>query len=61
MSEESQDSGTKVLIEDLEKILQNAKEFEYHDFKNRKYDAPKITLVMHLNDIATNTMNGKYD
>lgn len=55
------DTGHEALITDLEVLLQEAKDFAFHDFKNEKYATPKVALVDRLNDLATQAKDGKYD
>jgi hypothetical protein len=42
-------------------VLEKAKRYQYHDFKNEKYEAPKMKLVEHLQKILTATKEDKYD
>lgn len=48
-------------------IISKAAAGEYHDYKNKKYAAPKMVLVEHLSefteldDIVKAVMNGDYD
>lgn len=55
------DKGHLKLTEDLNNLLCEAKQFEFHDFKNEKYAMPKKTLVDKLETIITNTKQGDYD
>jgi len=55
------DCGHMNLLSDLETILRNAKNKEYHDFSNSRFATPKMALAEHLNEIRENVINGKYD
>jgi hypothetical protein len=64
----TQDTGHENLIKDLEtligelnEILREAKDFGFHDFKNRKYALPKIMLKSKLDAISNSVVEGKYD
>lgn len=69
-------STTVELVQELEKrnvdsrydqIIAEAKEGEFHDFKNNKYATPKIALVGYLDkfpeltDIKKAVIAGEYD
>lgn len=53
--------GHQNLIEDLEILLVEARNFEFHDFKNEKYATPKVELAGRLETLRANVINGKYD
>ena len=53
--------GQKVLVEDLEELLREAKAGEFGDFTNEKYPAPKVALAEKLHRLRDNAMKGKYD
>lgn len=55
------EKGTRILITDLEILLQEAKDGEFGDFTNNKYPAPKMALANRLNELRENVINGKYD
>ena len=55
------EQGTKILITDLEVLLQEAKDGEFGDFTNNKYPAPKVALRNKLLELSENVVNGKYD
>lgn len=55
------EEGQKVLVEDLERLLLEAKKGEFGDFSNEKYPAPKVELRRQLLELADNVMDGKYD
>lgn len=57
----TEDTAHDALILYLEVLLQEAKDFAFHDFKNYKYPAPKMALVDRLNHLATWVKEGKYD
>lgn len=49
------------LVKDLENLLEEAKAFEFHDFKNDKYAAPKMELVGFLLAMVDKVKEGGYD
>ena len=53
--------GHQNLIEDLEILLVEARNFEFHDFKYEKYATPKVELAGRLETLRANVINGKYD
>jgi hypothetical protein len=55
------DEGHDNLISDLQGILSEAKNFEFHDFKNSKHPAPKMALAELLDKIRGKVINGDYD
>lgn len=55
------DVGHDLLIKDLESLLREAKEFQFHDFKNLKYPTPKVALTIKLRDLAEQCKSGRYD
>lgn len=55
------DKGHTTLVNDLKSIAADAENFEFHDFKNTSYAAPKMTLVAKLEEIIKNTKEGFYD
>jgi len=55
------DPGHENLIRDLEELLQGAKAFEFHDFKNEKHAAPKVALYKQLHYLAEQVKRGRYD
>lgn len=58
---EPQDEGHQRLLEDLEELLTEAEECEFHDFENKKYAAPKIALKSALSKIIARVEQGWYD
>ena len=50
-----------LLLKDLRALLAEAEAFEFHDFKNSKYAAPKMMLVEKLTIIADAVKAGRYD
>lgn len=56
-----EDQGHLDLIKDIAELLKEVEAFEFHDFKNEKYAAPKMELVMKLGAIMDSAKNGKYD
>lgn len=55
------DVGHEKLIGVIEVLLEDAKNFHFHDFKNTIHAAPKIALVKRLRAITENTTEGVYD
>lgn len=56
-----EDKNHVKLITDLEKLLEQAKSFDFHDFKSTYYPAPKMALSNKLRVMRNDTLNGKYD
>ncbi len=54
-------SGHDFLLEDLNNLLREAENFEFDDFKYKKYATPKVELYRKLLLIANNVKKGKYD
>jgi len=57
----SADKGHAKLIKDLFDLLIEAEAFEFHDFKNQHYAAPKVTLAGKLEKLRQNVIGGRYD
>ncbi len=55
------DEGHNELIHDIEALLNDAKNFEFHDQLNERFATPKRTLVEILETIIAKVKNGKYD
>lgn len=55
------DKGHDLLVKDLNDLLEKARSFEFHDFKNEKYPAPKMALVEKLDIIRKKVIDGAYD
>ena len=55
------DSGHENLILDLEALLKEAQDYQFHDFKNSSYATPKVALYNRLFEIADSVKKGKYD
>ncbi len=53
--------GHNTLIRSLERLLQEARNYEFHDFKNTKYATPKMALVNHLELLIARVKRGDYD
>jgi hypothetical protein len=51
----------ELLVSDIEKLLDEAKNKEFHDFENEKYAFPKKELVEKLEILIENVKEGKYD
>ena len=57
----SNDEGQNLLLDDLANLLYEAWHYEFHDFKNKKYAAPKVQLKLYLEKLEQNVVNGRYD
>ncbi len=57
----SNDPGHENLINDLKDLLIESVAYEFHDFKNQNYAAPKIVLRNKLLKMAENVVDGRYD
>lgn len=55
------DKGHDKLIYDLSELLNEAKNCEFHDFHNHKYEAPKMELVNKLLQLIGKVKEGDYD
>lgn len=55
------ETGQEKLVKDLKGLLKEAKEGQFTDFQNTKYDFPKLTLTEKLSEIIENCKRGKYD
>lgn len=55
------DTGDNALLSDITALYKEALAGQFHDFRNTDYPAPKMELVRKLNNLITNTKNGKYD
>ena len=58
---EDKNGGHNALMEDLANLTKEAYDYEFHDFKNKKYGAPKIVLREKLLELAKFVVDGKYD
>lgn len=55
------DNGHISLSCDIQSLLDEATAYQYHDFKNRTYPAPKLALIQKLEWLIKNAKEGKYD
>ena len=55
------DKAHIALLNDLASLINEATDYQYHDFKNSTYPAPKLALVQKLEWLLKNTKTGKYD
>lgn len=55
------DIGHDALVHDLEELLADAKRFEFHDFKNSTFAAPKVALAQRFNYLREQVVRGRYD
>ncbi len=58
---EKKDSGHIALVDDVSALEEDAKNFEFHDFKSPSNPMPKVALVDRLNEILNKVLTGKYD
>ncbi len=58
---EDKNGGYNNLMQDLVELLQEAKNFEFDDFKNKKYATPKVELRTQLLQLGQNVIDGRYD
>ena len=61
MVQQKLETGSLILITDIESLLAEAKNGEFGDFTNQKYATPKVELRNQLLKLAENVVNGKYD
>lgn len=55
------DKGQDNLEKDLQALLNDAEDFQFHDFKNDRHATPKMALVGILQQMIENAKNGRYD
>lgn len=55
------DAGHDGLMQDLRTLVQEAEQYSFHDYKNKKYPMPKVALVETLKKIADRVKDGYYD
>lgn len=58
---EDKNGGHTNLMEDLVALTKEASEFEFDDFRNKKYATPKVELVNRLSALIENVKEGRYD
>lgn len=61
MTTTTEDTGHKNLIDDLTAILVKAELFNYHDFHEHGFAAPKMELVEDLQALIALAKAGAYD
>lgn len=59
--EQKIDIGHAHLIHDIKCLLDMAERFEFHDFKNTQFGAPKMALRVFFLEGAEKAKNGYYD
>ena len=59
--EQKIDHGQRNLINDLKNLLDMAERFEFHDFKNEQFPAPKGALRGFFLEGAKKVEEGHYD
>lgn len=55
------EKGQKVLLADLEALVEEVKAGEFGDYSNNKYQTPKVELAERFCGFRDNVINGKYD
>lgn len=60
MPKEKEDKGHLNLISDLEELLAEVENYEYHDFKTERA-TPKMDLVARMDALKDNCIEGRYD
>ena len=58
---QSEDTGHNALLADLQDLLNQAEDFQFHDFENSDYALPKNALIVALQSLMQNVKSGKYD
>lgn len=58
---EEREEGHENLLMDIADLGYEAQNFEFHDFKNKKYATPKVALRDKLMKMAQNVIEGRYD
>lgn len=58
---QDKNNGYNNLMQDLAELLEEAKNYEFDDFRNKKYAVPKIELRNKLLTLAQNVVDGRYD
>lgn len=58
---DDKNNGYNNLMQDLAELLEEAKNYEFDDFRNSKYAAPKIELRNKLITLSQNVVDGRYD
>lgn len=53
--------GHDALMQDLVELVKQANNYDFHDFRNKNYSAPKFMLRQRLTELANNVVAGKYD
>lgn len=56
-----EDMAHNRLVNDLQELITEAQLFEFHDFLNKKYAAPKVELHRKLLLLGEKIQNGDYD
>ena len=56
-----ENKGYSLLCKDLYEIWTEATQYEFDDFKNRKYATPKVELHKKLTEIINKNRAGEYD
>ena len=56
-----EDKGHIELMADIAMLRHEASQYEFHDYMNTKYAAPKMSLVQRLDEMRLKAVNGNYD
>lgn len=51
----------ELLVSDIESLLDEVKNKEFHDFEHGRYSLPKVALMDKLMMLVDNVKDGKYD
>ena len=58
---DDKDNGHNALLQDLIDLLREAKDYEFHDFRNKQHATPKVVLRAKLQAMETRVIDGTYD
>jgi hypothetical protein len=56
-----EDKGHIALFEDISELLEEVKEYQFHDFAKSRYAAPKMKLAEKLDALRQKAIDGEYD
>lgn len=59
--DKNEPNGHDKLMQDIADLGYEAQNYEFHDFKNKKYPTPKVELRSRLLAMADAVVEGKYD
>lgn len=55
------DDGHLGLMKDVNDLHRDARNYQFHDYKNTKYPMPKVALIATLERIISRAKNGYYN